>query len=748
MAIQSFDFPPPENEADFESLCLAVFRDHLSAPELQKHARRGHRQLGVDLVGWNEQGELCGIQCKLRAAHKRLSQREVEEEVGGARHFTPPLDKYIIATTARRNPTIQALAAELTRSHAEQRLFSVHVYAWDDIKEILKRSPPLLRTFYGIGETTTINIAAESLPRRRQLIRSHAIYRLVTLVNGNSFREGTAWLFDERRVVTAFHVVGDPSSAAWYRDSDPCITYWLDLGGSARCRLSPLRKDPEADLAVLEILTSQTAGSPLRVTRREFVRLGATWWTEGFPSGQEFRRQAFVLEGRITHYTPGRLCRQLQLHVQQGTHISLEGIWGSPVLVGTEVVGVLTGATPGASTCWATVISLHHPILASPTEVVVCGGPAKINVLPKVTGRAPMTVRGHLRPSEFDYLLALLGTGNDGLRKNALQHLCMVTELGFLPNEDQGTALASALEPLWHYSSYKTRNWLVKLVGLSSLTTFGGHLRRLFFDDEEDEESKSWALAAYSRLAGSDLAINLMQSSDQVEATYRMAIQFYADRDLRLLDRREVARSIEENEVAAKWLALLYGYEHQASRSLTDGHDSSIVRALTSHQNDSVAEHALWALHRASGGEGAHTSIALEALSSRAPNVRRRAYLLACKYETHYTERVEYLHSRIQSEAHVYAREGLALGLAPINRYPEHLTDDIADWYENEEEELVRLALLPHITTFCGRNPEYEMILRRLLRSESPDALTRRRVRAVISSLPGNHFARKLIANT
>ena len=746
MTIQSFDFPPPENEADFESLCLAVFQDHLSAPELQKFARRGQRQLGVDLVGRDGKGELCGIQCKLRAARQRLTKREVKEEVDKATQFTPRLNKYIIATTARRDPNIQALAAQLTQSHTERCLFSVQVYAWEDIKEILKRNLALVRVFYGAGETTTVSIAAESVVRRSQLIRSHGTYRLVTLVNGKSFREGTAWLFAERRVVTAFAIVGDPASANWFRDSEACFSYWLDVGGPARCRLSPLGKDPEADLAVLEILGSQTAGSPLRVTQREFVRRGTRWWTEGFPSGQEFKRQAFVLEGTVAQYAPGRLCRQLQLHVQQGAHISWEGMAGSPVVIDGEVVGVLTDALPGASTFWATSISLHHPVLARPMGILLSGSgePEQKQAHSDVSNRAHLRARGQLQVSEFDYLLALINTGDDGLRKNALQDLCTAAEIGFLPNEDQRAALLRSLEPLWRYSSYKTRNWLVKVVGVSRLHAFGGHLRRVFFEDQEDEESKSWALAAYSKLVGSDLAIDLMRSSDHVGTTYRMAIQFYADRDLRLLDRLEVARCIEENEVAAKWLALLYGYDHRASPSLTGGRDSGILSALTSHENDSVAEHALWALHRAKRADSAQSSFSLETLLSRAPNVRRRGYLLACKHEASYTKSAESLRARIHSEGDVYAREGLALGLAPIRRYREHLAEEIGEWYEREEAEQVRLALLPHITTFCDRNREYEMIVRGVLSSDSPDALTRRRIRSVASFLPSNHSARTL----
>lgn len=162
MTIQSFDFPAPENEADFESFCLAIFRERLPAPELQRYARRGQAQLGVDLLGRTESGQLCGVQCKLRNADKTLSETDVTDEVEKAKAFSPPLDKHVIATTARRDPAIQRLAAKITRAHLEQGLFSVHVYAWDDLKEVLKLNPRLARDLYGVGETAP-RITAETV---------------------------------------------------------------------------------------------------------------------------------------------------------------------------------------------------------------------------------------------------------------------------------------------------------------------------------------------------------------------------------------------------------------------------------------------------------------------------------------------------------------------------------------------------------------------------------------------------------
>lgn len=156
MTIQSFDFPPPENETDFESFCLAIFRLQLGILDLQKYARRGQVQQGIDLLGQLADGQLCGIQCKLRNADQVLSEREVRKEVEKAKSFSPPLGKFILATTARRDPVVQRLAVEISRSHLTDGLFSVHVYSWDDLKELIKLSPQLASDLYGVGEVAKV----------------------------------------------------------------------------------------------------------------------------------------------------------------------------------------------------------------------------------------------------------------------------------------------------------------------------------------------------------------------------------------------------------------------------------------------------------------------------------------------------------------------------------------------------------------------------------------------------------------
>lgn len=574
-----------------------------------------------------------------------------------------------------------------------------------------------------------------------------ATYRLFTLLEQRPYREGTGWLVTNRLIVTAFHVVGDLSTAKWFHDFDTSFTYSLDPGNTSLCPLAPRFKDPDKDLAILEIAGAFTPDFLLPVAKHEFVRTGASWHTRGFPSNRTFQGKSFSLTGTVSQYDPGRPNRHLQLHIREGTHISWKGMSGSPIVVDGEVVGVLTEELPRANSCWATSISLHHPMIARPMGTFVSGIEGSEIILPFRDLSRPTTIAttDQLRIGEFDYALALVRTGDDALCKNALQDLCKAAELGFLPSDEQRAALTIALDPLWKRSSYKTRNWLVKVVGLCRLPAFEGHLRRLFLDEQTDEESRSWALAAYSKLLDSESAIALMRSAEHIETSYRMAIQFYADRDLSLLKKSDVMRSMERNAVTAKWMSFLYGYEHPASSDLTNAQDIQIVRGLTGHQDNSVAEHALWALHRAKTGDSMDSSISLETLLARSPNIRRRAYLLVCKHKRTYDESLEYLHSRIYSERNVYAREGLALGLAVTSRYPEHLGDEIAEWYEREEQELVRLALLPHITTFAGRKPEYERILRELLARDAPDALATRRFRSIAGSFPRNHLAKRLL---
>lgn len=352
---------------------------------------------------------------------------------------------------------------------------------------------------------------------------------------------------------------------------------------------------------------------------------------------------------------------------------------------------------------------------------------------------------GGFQEHYFNYTLALLSTAQDELWKNAVQDLCLMMEQGFSLSNAQREALSSALDPLWTTSSYKTRNWIVKAVGLCRLRHFRGHLQDLFLEDTTDEESKSWALAAYSRLLDVSGAISLLNKSPIVLASFEMALQFYSNEDMGRIKGSVLLKSMEENDVTAKWITFFYGYDHPASTVLSAYPPISLVSALTSHHNNSVAEHALWALHRAPKGRIEHSELSLETLHTRAPNVRRRTYLLIGKHRDSYDEHIEFLQSRIAIELDTYAREGLAQTIAPYTRFHPAMEQIIVEWFVNEHNHVVRLALLPHIVNFSTRTPSYRVLLNTLI-NHSKDTLLQSRCRALAERLPRRHFVNYLLS--
>jgi tetratricopeptide (TPR) repeat protein len=150
MSIQSFVYPKPDNEILFETLCRKVFSLHLKLPHLQKFARRGQEQFGVDLIS-NAAERIVGVQCKLKNARAVLDAGEVDAEIQRAKNFAPPLDEYIIATTADREPALQQHAIRITQEHKAADLFGVVIYAWQDLEEILKENPDLANEIYAFN---------------------------------------------------------------------------------------------------------------------------------------------------------------------------------------------------------------------------------------------------------------------------------------------------------------------------------------------------------------------------------------------------------------------------------------------------------------------------------------------------------------------------------------------------------------------------------------------------------------------
>ncbi|WP_245710942.1 PIN domain-containing protein [Citreimonas salinaria] len=70
-----------------------------------------------------------------------MNEKELREEVEKAKKFRPPLDRFILATTAQNDARIQEVARELNEKNRKEHFFEVDVLGWDEIKHILNRHP-------------------------------------------------------------------------------------------------------------------------------------------------------------------------------------------------------------------------------------------------------------------------------------------------------------------------------------------------------------------------------------------------------------------------------------------------------------------------------------------------------------------------------------------------------------------------------------------------------------------------------
>jgi len=127
------DLPKPKSWDEFEDMVLDIYKRIWQDPHAEKHGRSGQPQNGVDVYGQqHDPSGYIGIQCK-RYEDGKLDRKVIETEVAKAESFTPPISKYIIATTASRDAKIQKHVRLLNEGRNADNKFLVHVVFWEDI---------------------------------------------------------------------------------------------------------------------------------------------------------------------------------------------------------------------------------------------------------------------------------------------------------------------------------------------------------------------------------------------------------------------------------------------------------------------------------------------------------------------------------------------------------------------------------------------------------------------------------------
>lgn len=142
--------PKPADHQAFERACVPLWSGLLKDPNVQRNARGGQDQEGVDLYGMRERdpNQYVGIQCKLKGDGKALSEKEVRTEVGKALKFKPALSEYFIVTTAPDDGEMHELARVITgelRANGHQML--VYIWGWNTLEEKISADDAARKAF-------------------------------------------------------------------------------------------------------------------------------------------------------------------------------------------------------------------------------------------------------------------------------------------------------------------------------------------------------------------------------------------------------------------------------------------------------------------------------------------------------------------------------------------------------------------------------------------------------------------------
>jgi tetratricopeptide (TPR) repeat protein len=151
--LTSVEIPKPKDWQALERHCRLLFELSLQDPAVQNNGRQGQRQHGVDIFGrrGGGTGPQVGVQCKGKSSNygSSVTEAELEDEVEKTKKFQPPLNEFILVTTAPEDTKIQQAVRLLEKKvRAEGRNLSVQVWGWGRVQDEINRFPEALRAFH------------------------------------------------------------------------------------------------------------------------------------------------------------------------------------------------------------------------------------------------------------------------------------------------------------------------------------------------------------------------------------------------------------------------------------------------------------------------------------------------------------------------------------------------------------------------------------------------------------------------
>jgi tetratricopeptide (TPR) repeat protein len=165
---------PPKSEVTFEELCLALLKCHWRRQGLERFAKKGEEQFGVDIFDTLGESPMYGAQCKLKEPKNSLKPGEIRAEVKKAKTFPSKLDHYGILTTGKISGAAQLAIQTINRKHKTAGLFTVELFTWEKISELIRQYPEIEREFYGGLRSEEVAAVTSKLDHLAKLTESVA----------------------------------------------------------------------------------------------------------------------------------------------------------------------------------------------------------------------------------------------------------------------------------------------------------------------------------------------------------------------------------------------------------------------------------------------------------------------------------------------------------------------------------------------------------------------------------------------
>lgn len=142
---KAWRLPEPENDADFEVLCVALYKAYKKPRvEPERFGRKGQKQHGLDFVLDLAHG-LDGYQCKCT---RTIELDVVEAELAGTATFPGTLSSFTVLTTAPRDAKLQADVYALSQARRKRGEFPVGIVFWETLCDLLAEHIDVLKAHF------------------------------------------------------------------------------------------------------------------------------------------------------------------------------------------------------------------------------------------------------------------------------------------------------------------------------------------------------------------------------------------------------------------------------------------------------------------------------------------------------------------------------------------------------------------------------------------------------------------------